>query len=267
MNDLRGKAVLITGGTRGIGLAAGLAFARQGAVVTLTHKWGSADEAEIQQRFEAEELPLPRIVQADVASDEDTDQLLADLRTGHDSIEVFISNVATALVVKSLSDYSKRSLYRGIDYTAWPLYQYTRKIHQTFGKYPRYVIGLSSPGPDHFCVNYDFVAATKAMMETLCRYMSYRLYADDVRINIVRARPVRTESLWATCGEGLEPFWAKLNMTSDFIEADEVAGTLLALCSGLMDGVSGQVLTVDRGRTFADNLMRLYHERDYISID
>jgi Aminotransferase class I and II len=44
MNDLRGKAVLITGGTMRIGLATGLAFARQGAVCTLTHKWGTASE-------------------------------------------------------------------------------------------------------------------------------------------------------------------------------------------------------------------------------
>ena len=44
-NDFRGKAVLITGGTAGIGLATGLAFGRRGADCTLTYRWGSADEA------------------------------------------------------------------------------------------------------------------------------------------------------------------------------------------------------------------------------
>jgi enoyl-[acyl-carrier-protein] reductase (NADH) len=188
------------------------------------------------------------------------------MSASHDSIEVFLSNAATALVVKSLQDYTKRSLNRGIEYTAWPLYQYTRRIRETFGKYPRYVIGLSSTGPDHFCANYDFVAATKGLMETLCRYMSYRLYGEDVRINIVRAGPVATESLRATCGSTIEEFWAKLNLTDDFIGTDEVAATLLALCCGLMDGVHGQILTVDRGRTFANNLTRLYHEREHIRI-
>ena len=47
-NDFRGKAVLVTGGTRGIGLATGLAFGRRGADVTLTYKWGAEDEDAIR---------------------------------------------------------------------------------------------------------------------------------------------------------------------------------------------------------------------------
>ena len=42
--DYRGKAVLVTGGTDGIGKATGLAFGAFGAQVYLTHRWGSADE-------------------------------------------------------------------------------------------------------------------------------------------------------------------------------------------------------------------------------
>jgi hypothetical protein len=33
-----------------------------------------------------------------------------------------------------------------------------------------------------------------------------------------------------------------------------------------MDGVTGQVITVDRGVTFADNLMRMYGERDSLGL-
>jgi enoyl-[acyl-carrier-protein] reductase (NADH) len=51
-------------------------------------------------------------------------------------------------------------------------------------------------------------------------------------------------------------------MKRQFIACEEVANAILALCSGLMDGVSGQVIMVDRGTSFADNLMRLYNERD-----
>jgi len=264
--SLRGKSVLITGGTMGIGLATSLAFAREGAICTLTHKWGSADEEEVLAKFLAEDLPAPTIVQADVSNEEDTDALLDQLRKRHDHIEVFVSNVSFALITHELADYSLRSLFRSIEYSTWPMFEYPRKIKEVFGRYPRYIIGLSSGGPDHFYSNYDFVAASKAVMETLCRYMNYRLFEEDVRINVVRSRLVRTESLRATMGPEMEPFAERLNMKRQFISCEEVANAILALCSGLMDGVSGQVLMVDRGTTFFDNLMRLYNEKDELTL-
>ncbi len=266
MNDLRNKCVLITGGTMGIGLATGLAFARRGASVVLTHKWATADEEQLRRRFAGEGLTEPRILEADASREEETETLLAELRKEFDSVEVFVSNVSMALVVRSLEDYSKRSLFKGIEYSAWPFFDYPMRIRRIFGRYPRYVIGLSSGGPDHFHSNYDFVAATKAVMEVLCRYMNYRLFAEDVRVNVVRTRVVRTESLRATFGPGFEAFLERANMKRDFIEPEEVANAILALSSGLMDGVSGQVLMVDRGGTFRDNLMRLYDEREFLGL-
>lgn len=266
INDLRGKAVLITGGTMGIGLATGIAFAQRGAEVTLTHKWGTADEDEVRAKFREADAREPRIVEADVGRDEDTIALLEDIRKRHERVEAFISNVSVALVVNSLQDYEKRSLHRSIDYSAWPMFAYAQHIERIFGRWPRYIIGLSSGGPDAFYKNYDFVAASKAVMETLCRYMSYRLSGDDVRVNVVRSRLVRTESLRATFGRDFEAFAERFNMQRQFISCEEVAGAILALSSGLMDGMSGQVLMVDRGTSFFDNLMRLYEERASLDI-
>jgi len=266
INDLRGKAVLITGGTMGIGLATGLAFGREGARCILTHKWGTADEGEVGARFAEIGAPEPLIIQADVANAEDTAALLAAIHEEHDAVEAFISNVSFGLVVKDFEEYEKRSLFTSIEYSTWPMVEYTRRIKAVFGRYPRYVIGLSSGGPDAFYKNYDFVAASKAVMETLCRYLNYRLFDEDVRINVVRSRLVRTESLRATFGRDFEEFAERFNMERQFISCEEVANAILALCSGLLDGVSGQTIMVDRGTSFFDNLMRIYNEREALAI-
>ena len=266
MNDFSGKCVLITGGTMGIGLATGMAFARQGARVTLTNRWGTVDEDQLRARFAHEGLPEPRIVTADASREEDTEALLTELRHDFDGVEVFVSNVSMALLVRSLADYSKRSLFKSIEYSAWPLFDYTQKIRNIFGRYPRYVIGLSSAGPDHFRTNYDFVAASKALMEVICRYMNWHLFLEDIRINIIRTSVVRTESLRATFGSEFEGFLERANMGREFMQPEEVAKAILALCSGLMDGVSGQVLLIDRGFTFRDNAMRLYNEREFLDL-
>ena len=63
LNDWRGEAVLVTGGTRGIGLATGLLFAKAGAHVYLTHRWGSVPANEIAKLF-AEKAPSQVLLQS-----------------------------------------------------------------------------------------------------------------------------------------------------------------------------------------------------------
>ena len=74
---LAGRCVLVTGGTRGIGLATGLAFGRLGASAVLTHRWGSADEDAIRVAFAEAGAPEPDIVEADAGHGPDLDALLA----------------------------------------------------------------------------------------------------------------------------------------------------------------------------------------------
>jgi NAD(P)-dependent dehydrogenase (short-subunit alcohol dehydrogenase family) len=265
INDYRGKVVLITGGTRGIGLATGLAYGKLGAHVTLTHKWGSADEDAIYKAFEAAGAPKPSIAEADAGSPEDTTSLLEEIKKSHSAVDVFISNVAFAQIVKTMDDYQKRALLRSIDYSVWPMVEYTKQIKTVFGAYPKYVLGLSSIGPDKYTANYDFVASSKSVMETLCRYLAFRLGPEGVRVNVVRAALVRTESLAATMGPECIPFIERFD-PSMFVTVEEVANAILALTSGLMDAVQGQVVSVDHGAPFYDNMMRLYGERERVGL-
>lgn len=262
IRSFAGKPVLVTGGTSGIGLATALAFARYGAPCVLTYRFGSVDEDEVRARFLAIDAPEPLIVQADATREEDTAALLEEVRARFGEIEVLVSNVSAALVVNGIDDYDRRGLLKSIEASAWPMVDYTRQIHRVFGRYPRYVIGMSSTGPDCFSAGYDFVAASKSVLETLCRYMSYRLFDEDVRINVIRSRSVVTPSFEATFGKDFLEFARHFTTPEHFLTADEVGEAALALCSGWMDGVRGQVLTVDRGTTFFDDLMRLYEERD-----
>ena len=250
----------------GIGLETALSLAGAGAQCAITYKWGSADEEAVRARFRDAGGPEPLILRADAANDADTLELLGRLRQDYQRIDIFVSNVSAALVVQDIDDYSRKDLYRSIDYSAWPLVHYTQQIHALFGRYPRYIIGISSTGVDQYAKGYDFMAAAKAVLETLCRYLNYRLQQEEVRINIVRSRNIRTQALTDTFGADFERFARRFMREEHFMDAGEVGSVILALCSGWMDGYSGQILTVDRGMSFFDNLMRLYNEREELAL-
>ena len=261
-NDFRDKAVLVTGGTRGLGLACALAFARRGAQLTLTHKWGSADEDAIRARFtEIGALP-PDIVCADVANDDDTRTVLTRIRARHERLDALVSNVAFAALVRSVDDYSRRGLATSIDYSAWPVASYTLLARELFAAAPRYVVAMSSEGVDSLHVNYDFVAASKAVLKSLCRYLHYRLREEGCRINVVRTRFVRSESLDATFGARFTPFVQEI-APDLFSSPEEVAEGVFGVCSGLMDGLGGQVIQIDRGASLNDSFSRFFDQRHH----
>ncbi len=259
VKDYRGKVVLITGGTKGIGLSTGLAFARHGAQVYLTHRWGSADEGEIRAKFAAlpGDAPAPIILEADASRDKETKALIQRIRGEHDAIEVFVSNVCVVQRGQGVAAHSKRALTKSLDYSAWPFVGYLQQIKAAFGRYPKYALAMSSDGPDTHYPGYDYVAVAKAVLETFVRYMSTHIAdaGEDCCVNALRTRQVVTESYRQIFGDDVRDLAAGFPEFACSVE--EVGDAALALCSGLFDAMSGQVVMLDRGAAFADNVATL----------
>jgi len=266
VNGYQGRVALVTGGTRGIGLATALAFARRGARTVLTCKWGSADEGELRQRFADAGAPEPLIVEADVARSEDTEALFATIQARLGRLDAFVSNASAAVTVHGVEDYTERAFLKSMRATAWPTVEYTMAAKKHLGAYPRYVVVMSSDGPDRFTPAYDYVACSKAAVETLARYLAYRLRDEGVRVNVVRSRAIKTNAFADTFGNEFYGFLSRLVREDWFMTAGEVAEATFALCSGMFDAMTGQVLMVDRGNTFADGVSVLYTEREALGL-
>lgn len=266
IRSFEGQAVVITGGTKGIGLACGQLFAAQGAQVYLTHRWGSADEGELRKSFAALGAKAPIIVEADASNREDTLDLMEKVKASGLKLAVVISNVSFAQVCPDFMKLGQRDLKRSLKYSAWPFVGYLQCAKEVLGYYPRYHLGMSSRGPDYFLPGYEFVATSKTVMETYCRYLTRDLAQQNISINVIRANPVKTESLEATFGPEFVPFCMKYFGEEFFVTPTEVAQAALGLCSGLMDGVRGQVLLLDRGCGFDDNVVRLFRKRESLGM-
>lgn len=251
--DLRGTTAIVTGGTRGLGKAVGLELARAGATVFLTHRWGSVKEEELLAEFTAEGLAAPQVVESDVSDPKATRELMGLVKARAGRLDVVVSNVAFAKLVNELGDLRKNALDLSLAYSAWPVVDYVQAAREVLGRFPRYVLGISSDGPDVCHPGYDIAGASKAVLETLCRYLALRLRPEGVRVNAVRPGLLDTASSRATAGDSALDA-VKQRAGGAVQDPRGVARACVALCSGLMDSVTGQVLVVDEGWSLLDPL-------------
>jgi NAD(P)-dependent dehydrogenase (short-subunit alcohol dehydrogenase family) len=119
--DYAGGAVVITGGTRGLGKAMGVEFARAGATVFLTHRWGNSDEDALRQEFVAAGLRAPVIVESDASDPAAVRELMTLVREQAPQLDVVISNVAFAKRIDGVNDLKRGSMELSLRYSAWPL--------------------------------------------------------------------------------------------------------------------------------------------------
>lgn len=250
-NDLRDKAVLLIEGTTGVGLHAALRLAREGARVFLTCGCGSVDGQQMARLFAEAGVQPPNVVEADAAQQKDTERALRLIREQHDRVEVLVSDAAIEKTEGGLDHYDKHTFLANMGGGAWPMVGYLQQIKRHFGHYPRYAIALSCDNPNTYCAGRDFAAAARAVQDVFCRYLASHLLGQDARVNVLGVRPLPIDLL--THSDDIEH--PPLRARRGFVGMEEVADAVLALCSGLLDGVSGQVMLLGKGRTFGDPLL------------
>jgi enoyl-[acyl-carrier protein] reductase III len=234
--------VLITGGTRGIGQAIALELTRHGAQVCVTHRWDSVAAEDVAAPFVEARLTPPRVEQCDASDPDQTRDLVRRLYAEWGGLDSVVSGVAVASPVSDIRDLSRRSLEISLGYTAWPLLDLVQ-IALREPTPPRRFLALSTAAVDRVLPGYDMAAVAKGALETLTRYLAVRLKPKGICVNVLRLGYVDTESLRAVLPHAAE----RARAQGMLMAPSTAANAAVALLGGLMDGMTGQVLTVDEG--------------------
>jgi 3-oxoacyl-[acyl-carrier protein] reductase len=236
--------VLVTGGTRGLGEGIARAFARAGARVAVTHRWGSVPAFVLARRWEEEGLPPPLVVEADAGEPDDTRALMDSLGEHMGGLDIIVANVAFGGILRSLSAFDRGSAELSLRRTTWPLFDLVLACQERLERLPERVVAVSSLGASRCPDGYDYIGIAKAALEASCRYLAARLGPAGVRVNALRYGYVDTDGLAETFGPDEV---ARLREAGAFLALDEAAEAAVALGSGWLDAVNGHVLVVDGG--------------------
>jgi enoyl-[acyl-carrier protein] reductase III len=238
--SLEGASVLVTGGTRGIGLAIARRLVRDGAsrvVLGYLRNDEAAEKAAEEIRAAGAEVDL---VRGNVASESTVAKIAAA-----GPYRVVVHNAATGVIRPALETEDKHWDWT-LNANARSLLAIARATVPAMDEGSA-IVAISSLGAQRVLDNYVLVGTSKAALESIVRYLGVELAPRGVRVNAVSAGVVETEALHWFPNKDEMLATADRTPAGRLVEPDDVAGAVSFLCSGDAKMICGQTLIVDGG--------------------
>jgi 3-oxoacyl-[acyl-carrier protein] reductase len=249
MRDLKGKVVLVTGASSGIGEAVARAFADQGVRLAV-HYRSHRDEAQAVADFARRQGGEAEIFAADVSVSQEIRRLAAEVLERFGRIDVLVNNAGGFVQRAKLSEAGDELIDAIFHLNARSMLALTRHVvpamrAQGGGAIVNMTSQAARTGASPGAGLY---AATKAYVSTFTRALAKELVPDRIRVNAVApgviATPIHDRH---TSPELLKQLEAGIPM-GRLGRADECAGAVLFLASeDLASYVTGQIIEVNGG--------------------
>ena len=251
MGFLEGKRALIVGIASPRSIAWGIAEAmfEQGAELAYTYQ-----NEKLKSRVEkiAEQTNSNIVIPCDVASDEEIDNVFAELKKHWDYYDILIHSVGFAPREQLEGDYMDVITREGFqiahDISSYSFAALAKAGLPMMEGRDAACLTLTYMGSVRALRSYNVMGLAKASLEANVRYMAQSLGPRGIRVNAISAGPIKT--LAAAGISHFRRMMAHVEGTAPLrrsITPREVGNVAAFLCSDLASGVTGEITFVDSG--------------------
>ncbi|MHC3125985.1 short-chain dehydrogenase [Brevundimonas sp. GN22] len=246
--DFTNKVVLVTGAASGIGRATAERFAKAGAVLALAdiNMEGLADTVALLGNGVTSSLH-----EADVSDAGRCSTLVEEVVARHGKLDV-LANVAGMLDWSPLGTYTPDRWNRIMAVNAASVFFLSQAAVPHLKSSQGNIVNVASAAGLVGIAYNSAYCASKAAVIAMTKAMAIELAADQVRVNAVCPSGVSTPMIMeAGLPEGAEMSLIARSAPKmgRFIEADEVAASILYLASHDARSVTGAALPIDSAQT------------------
>jgi enoyl-[acyl-carrier protein] reductase III len=248
--SIEGRRFFISGGTRGIGRAISLRFARAGASVLANYVRDEKSALQLKDEAKAEGLSL-ELCRADITSPKGLQRITETIDQGGMTFDGMIHCAATG-VHKPIEELNARFFEWTFSLNVFAFLEIFKLLRPRL-RAGSAVVAISSMGAVFAVPNYALIGSSKASLESIARSMAAEYAHQRIRINVIRPGSVLTD-VWKIIPNGE----ARLNEARSrtplgrLVTCDEVACAALFLCSEASSGMIGHTLVIDGGKSILE---------------
>ncbi|HWP45232.1 MAG TPA: SDR family oxidoreductase [Blastocatellia bacterium] len=249
--DLSGKVAIVTGSTKGIGLAIAEALARAGAKVVISSRKADRCE-EVAARMRADGLEAASIP-CHIGRRQDVERLVSETKRQLGKIDILVCNAAVNPYFGPMSGLTDEVFTKIIDSNVRSnIWLANLVLPEMAERRDGSMIIVSSIGGLHGSLNLGMYAISKAADFQLARNLAVEWGPHNVRINCIAPGLVRTDfarALWEN-PETLAKAEAGTPLRR-IGEPEDIAGAAVFLASPASRWMTGQIIVIDGGATIS----------------
>jgi 3-oxoacyl-[acyl-carrier protein] reductase len=245
MDLVKGKNIIITGASRGIGRGIALAFAKEGANVAFTYSSSEVPAKELEAELNAFGVTA-KAFKSNAADFDASQQLVSDVLEIFDSIDVLINNAG---ITKDnlLMRISEEDFDNVIEVNLKSVFNMTKAVQRTMLKQRHgSLIHMSSIVGVKGNAGQSNYAASKAGIIGFSKSIALELGSRNIRSNVIAPGFIETE-MTDKLPEDVVAQWRAGIPLKRGGSPDDVANACLFLAADLSAYITGQVLHVDGG--------------------
>ncbi|OIO64747.1 hypothetical protein COY28_02000 [Candidatus Woesearchaeota archaeon CG_4_10_14_0_2_um_filter_57_5] len=248
---LKGKRILVTGGSRGIGKAIMEFCASQGATVfftyhqTLPDSSATADSKDAGRNQSTSPGHFPDSCPCDVRSEPDIQAAVAEATEYMGGLDVLV-NSAGVLHKERIQELTQQGWQDSIDINLKGLVLMCKAAAPHLREAKGCVVNISSVSGIRGTWLGVSYAASKAGILAVTKSLAREL-APEIRVNCVAPGPVETDMLDQFADNNAREYFRKRNQLKRIGEPLDVAKVVGFLASDLAGFMTGQTLVVDGG--------------------
>lgn len=251
---MRIKTAIVTGSRRGIGLAIAHTLGKNGYRVILNGTVDESETAELLQGFTSDGI-IAEYIKCDISYPHDREMIVSEVLKRHGNIDILVNNAGVAPSVRTdILSTSEESFDRLMDINLKGTFFLSQLVankmieaKQSCKDYSPRIINISSISAYTSSTARGEYCISKAGISMITKLFADRLSEHDIPVFEVRPGIILTDMTSSVkqkydmlIADGITPI-------KRFGQPEDVANCVLALCSGLLDFSTGQVLNADGG--------------------